>query len=151
MATPTSVSPPSPRTSRKPVPSVPSSPSGCIPAGSSGSRTSLLPGVSGSCGPSAGSSANEAACGRKTLSESTPQVPRFACSTARLKESLKEAVITSGRAASEVAVAFGGSWWLVNAVVVAAAMPLPSTDRWLRHGWGLTSTATAPCGGLTTR
>ena len=71
---------------------------------------------------------DEALCARKTFSESTPQVPRFARSTARLKETLKDAVISSGRAASEVAVAFGVSWWLVNTVVVAAAMALPSVD-----------------------
>ncbi|WP_261388362.1 transposase family protein [Arthrobacter alpinus] len=70
----------------------------------------------------------ETLCARKTFSESTPQVPRFARSTARLKETLKDAVIDSGRAASEVATAFGVSWWLVNTVVVAAAAALPSVD-----------------------
>jgi len=71
---------------------------------------------------------DETLCARKTFSESTPQVPRFARSTARLKETLKDAVISSGRAASEVAISFGVSWWLVNTVVVAAAMALPSVD-----------------------
>ncbi|PYI63902.1 ISL3 family transposase [Arthrobacter livingstonensis] len=71
---------------------------------------------------------DETLCVRKTFSESTPQVPRFARSTARLKETLKNAVIDSGRAASEVATAFGVSWWLVNTVVVAAAAALPSVD-----------------------
>ncbi|MFQ4150632.1 transposase family protein, partial [Arthrobacter sp. LAPM80] len=54
---------------------------------------------------------DEALCTRKTFAESTPQVPRFARSTTRLKETLKDAVIDSGRAASEVAAAFGVSWW----------------------------------------
>lgn len=71
---------------------------------------------------------DETLCARRTFAEATPQVPRFARSTARLKETLKDAVITSGRAASEVAAAFGVSWWLVNTVVVAAAMALPSVD-----------------------
>lgn len=72
---------------------------------------------------------DEVACARKTFAESTPQVPRFARSTARRKETLKDAVMSSGRAASEVAIAFGVSSWLVNTVVVAAAaMALPSVD-----------------------
>lgn len=71
---------------------------------------------------------DESDCARKTFAESTPQVPRFARSTARLKETLEDAVISSGRATSEVASAFGVSWWLVNAVLVAAAMALPSVD-----------------------
>ncbi len=71
---------------------------------------------------------DETVCTRKTFSESTPQVPRFARSTTRLKETLKDAVISSGRAASEVAAAFKVSWWLVNTVVVAAAAALPSVD-----------------------
>ncbi len=71
---------------------------------------------------------DEAECARNTFSESTPQVPRFARSTTRLKETLKDAVISSGRAASEVAAAFGVSWWLVNTVLAAAALALPSAD-----------------------
>lgn len=71
---------------------------------------------------------DETLCARRTFAEATPQVPRFARSTARLKETLKDAVISSGRTASEVAAAFGVSWWLVNTVVVAAAMALPSVD-----------------------
>ncbi|HAP91405.1 MAG TPA: ISL3 family transposase [Arthrobacter bacterium] len=71
---------------------------------------------------------DEPACARKTFAEATPQVPRFARSTARLKDTLKDAVVASGRAASEVAAAFGVSWWLVNTVVVAAAAALPSVD-----------------------
>lgn len=71
---------------------------------------------------------DEPACTRKTFAEATPQVPRFARSTARLKGTLKDAVIASGRAASEVAAAFGVSWWLVNTVVLAAAAALPCVD-----------------------
>ncbi|GAA1344331.1 transposase [Arthrobacter roseus] len=71
---------------------------------------------------------DEPACTRKTFAESTPQMPRFARSTARLKDTLKDAVVSSGRAASEVAAAFGVSWWLVNAVVLAAAAALPPAD-----------------------
>ncbi|GAA1348343.1 hypothetical protein GCM10009611_29070 [Arthrobacter roseus] len=66
----------------------------------------------------------EPACTRKAFAESTPQVPRFARSTPRLKD----AVVSSGRAASEVADPLGVPWWLVNAVVLAAAAALPSAD-----------------------
>ena len=48
------------------------------------------------------------------------RVPRFARSPERLKETLKDAVMASGRAASEVAAVFGVSRWVVNTVVVAA-------------------------------
>ncbi|WP_246263140.1 transposase family protein [Arthrobacter mobilis] len=51
---------------------------------------------------------DEVLCGRKSFSEAAPQVPRFARSTARLKQDLVSAVIDSGRAVSETASAYGG-------------------------------------------
>lgn len=41
---------------------------------------------------------HEASCARKNFVEATPQVPRLARCTARLKKSLKDAVIESGTA-----------------------------------------------------
>ncbi len=70
----------------------------------------------------------EPACTRGTLWESTEQVPRYARSTTRLREQVVSAVITSGRAASEVARAHGVSWWLVQAALAAAAVVLPAVD-----------------------
>ncbi|KFC49990.1 hypothetical protein GY12_23450, partial [Micrococcus luteus] len=46
----------------------------------------------------------------------------------RLREQVVSAVITSGRAASEVARAHGVSWWLVQAALAAAAVVLPAVD-----------------------
>lgn len=71
---------------------------------------------------------SEPACTRQTFAEATPQVPRRARSTDRLKTALTQAVSASHRAGSEVARAFGVSWWMVNAVVIAAAAALPSAD-----------------------
>ena len=70
----------------------------------------------------------EPACTRGTFWESTEQVPRYARSTTRLREQVVSAVITSGRAASEVARAHGVSWWLVQAALAAAAVVLPAVD-----------------------
>ena len=71
----------------------------------------------------------EPACTRGTFWESTEQVPRYARSTTRLREQVVSAVITSGRAASEVARAHGVSWWLVQAALSAAARVLPEVDE----------------------
>lgn len=72
---------------------------------------------------------NEELCERRTFSEATDQVPRFARSTTRLKEQVVAAVITSGRAISEVARAHLVSWWLVQtALTRAAAVVLPVVD-----------------------
>src|SRR5699024_11975287 len=49
-------------------------------------------------------------------------------STTRLRDHVVSAVITSGRAASEVARAHGVSWWLVQAALAAAAVVLPTVD-----------------------
>ena len=71
----------------------------------------------------------EELCGRATFFESTVQVPRFARSTTRLKEQVVAAVITSGRAVSEVARAHKVSWWLVQAALTrAAAVVLPCVN-----------------------
>ncbi|MFD1846663.1 ISL3 family transposase [Arthrobacter flavus] len=71
---------------------------------------------------------DEPECGRKTFAESTPQVPAYSRSTARLRQALTEAVIGSGRAASETATAFGVSWWLVQRALDAAVLKLPDVD-----------------------
>ncbi len=70
----------------------------------------------------------ESECSRQTFSEATPQVPAFSRSTARLRQSLVDAVVDSGRAAAETAVAFGVSWWLVQRALDAAALKLPDVD-----------------------
>ena len=72
---------------------------------------------------------NEELCSRGTFAESTDQVPRFARSTTRLKEQVVAAVITSGRAVSEVARAHQALWWLVqSALTRTAAVVLPVVD-----------------------
>jgi transposase len=71
---------------------------------------------------------DQARCPRKTFSEVTDQVPAFARSTARLCQALVAAVVVSGRAASEVARAHRVSWWLVQAMLTAAADLLTDPD-----------------------
>jgi len=73
---------------------------------------------------------DEGRCRRGTFSEVTEQVPAFARSTARLCHALVAAVVVSGRAASEVARAHRVSWWLVQAMLTAAAdVLLPDPDQ----------------------
>src|SRR6185312_14268703 len=72
---------------------------------------------------------DEPACGRKSFSEATDQVPKFARSTRRLKESLVSVVIDSSRAVFEAARAFGVSWWLVQEAINAAATTLPDVNQ----------------------
>ena len=67
-------------------------------------------------------------CPRGTFSEVTDQVPAFARSTARLCQALVAAVVVSGRAASEVARAHRVSWWLVQAMLTAAADLITDPD-----------------------
>ncbi len=57
---------------------------------------------------------DESLCERKTFSEATAQVPPRARSTRRLHGALVDAVVSSGRAATETAIAHGVSWWLVQ-------------------------------------
>src|SRR4051812_8873091 len=71
---------------------------------------------------------DQAACPRGTFSEVTDQVPAFARSTARLCQALVAAVVVSGRAASEVARAHRVSWWLVQAMLGAAADLITDPD-----------------------
>lgn len=70
----------------------------------------------------------EELCSRGTFTEATAQVPRLARSTTRLKEQVVAAVITSGRAVSEVARAHKVSWWLVQTALSRAAVVLPGVD-----------------------
>ena len=71
---------------------------------------------------------DQARCPRGTFSEVTDQVPALARSTARLCQALVAAVVVSGRAASEVARAHRVSWWLVQAMLSAAADLLTDPD-----------------------
>lgn len=71
----------------------------------------------------------ELVCARRTFWEATDQVPHRARSTNRLRDPVVSAVITSGRAASEVARAHGVSWWLVQAALAAAAVVLTDVDK----------------------
>ena len=71
---------------------------------------------------------DEALCARKSFTEATVQVPRFARSTRRLTDQVVAAVIGSGRAVSETASAFGVSWWLVQEAITQAALTLPDVD-----------------------
>lgn len=71
----------------------------------------------------------EPACDRPSFLESTPQLPRRARFTSRLRDQLVDAVITSGRAVSETALCFAVSWWMVRAAVTEAYLPkLPDVD-----------------------
>lgn len=72
----------------------------------------------------------EPVCARLSFFESTPQVPRRARSTGRLRDQLVDAVIRSGRAASETAAAFAVSWWMVRAALnEACLLRLPDVDN----------------------
>ncbi|MGO4186984.1 transposase [Pseudarthrobacter sp. TAF60_1] len=80
---------------------------------------------------------DEYLCERKSFCEATPQVPRRARSTRDLRETVLDAVITSGRAVSETAMAFGISWWLVQQVIGDAAPRLPDVDLLVPRMLGL--------------
>jgi len=67
----------------------------------------------------------EPACGRRTFTTATEQLPVRAQCTTRLKTALLDAVIGSGRAVSEVAADLRVAWWTVQATVNAAAVLLP--------------------------
>ena len=71
---------------------------------------------------------DEPACPRGSFTEATDEVPRRARSTMRLLASLVEAVVVSGRAASEAARAHGVSWWLAQKALDEAAATLPDVD-----------------------
>lgn len=72
----------------------------------------------------------ETACDRLSFFESTPQVPRRARSTSRIRDQLVDTVIRSGRAVSETAAGFAVSWWMVRAAVTEACLlRLPDVDR----------------------
>jgi transposase len=72
----------------------------------------------------------ERACPQLSFFESTTQVPRRARSTARLRDHVVDAVISSSRAVSETAAAFAVSWWLVSAALTEACLvTLPDVDE----------------------
>jgi len=71
---------------------------------------------------------DESLCSRKSFTEATDQVPKFARSTRRLTDQVVSAVIGSGRAVSETAASFGVSWWLVRKAVNQAVLTLPDVD-----------------------
>ncbi|MGO4250541.1 ISL3 family transposase [Paenarthrobacter sp. RAF54_2] len=73
---------------------------------------------------------DEMGCQRLSFFESTPQVPRRARSTGRLRDQLVDAVIRSGRAVSETAAAYAVSWWMVRvALNEACFLTLPDVDQ----------------------
>lgn len=72
---------------------------------------------------------DEFLCARRTFTEETSEVPRRARSTDRLRRALVDAVVGSGRAASEAAAAHGVSWWLVQRSLEEAALTLPDVDK----------------------
>ncbi|WP_315914420.1 ISL3 family transposase [Arthrobacter sp. lap29] len=71
---------------------------------------------------------DETLCERKTFFETTLEVPVRARSTRRLHGALVDAVVSSGRAATETAIAHGVSWWLVQKALTMAATKLPNVD-----------------------
>lgn len=72
----------------------------------------------------------ERACDRLSFFESTPQVPRRARSTGRVRDQLVDAVIRSGRAVSETAAGFAVSWWMVRAAMTEACLlRLPDVEE----------------------
>ena len=70
----------------------------------------------------------ETACRRRTFTPVTDQLPARARCLTRLRTAMLHAVVASGRAADEVAAAFGVAWWTVQATVLAAVMTLPEVD-----------------------
>jgi transposase len=70
----------------------------------------------------------EAACGRRTFTPASEQLPARARCTTRLRAALLDAVIEAGRAVAEVAADHGVAWWTVQATVNAAAVLLPEVD-----------------------
>ena len=71
----------------------------------------------------------EPACGRRTFTPATEQLPARVRCTTRLKTALLDAVINSGRAVWEVAADLRVAWWTVQATVNAAAVLLPEVDN----------------------
>ena len=70
----------------------------------------------------------EAACSRRTFTQTTAELPLRARCTTRLRSAMLEAVIDHGRPVEAVAAGFGVSWWTTQKVVDAAARVLPDVD-----------------------
>ncbi|WP_245703278.1 ISL3 family transposase [Raineyella antarctica] len=70
----------------------------------------------------------EAACSRRTFTQTTSQLPLRSRCTTRLRTAMLEAVIDHGRPVAGVAAGFGVSWWTTQKVVDAAAKRLPDVD-----------------------
>ena len=70
----------------------------------------------------------EVACGRRTFTEVSDQVPARARVTTRLRTAVLDAVVTAGRVVSEVAAAHRVAWWTVQRAVNAAADLLTDPD-----------------------
>ena len=92
----------------------------------------------------------EPACGRRTFTPVTDQLPARARCTTRLRTRVLAAVIDSGRAVAEVAADHGVAWWTVQATVTAAALLLPSVDDLRVRRLGMMSTVTVGCAGSAT-
>jgi zinc-finger of transposase IS204/IS1001/IS1096/IS1165/Helix-turn-helix domain of transposase family ISL3 len=67
----------------------------------------------------------EPACGRRTFTPTTEELPARARCTTRLKTALLDAVIDSGRAVWEVAADLRVAWWTVQAVPSTSSRAQP--------------------------
>jgi transposase len=63
----------------------------------------------------------EGACGRRSFTETSGQLPARSRLTTRLRKKISAAVSTTNRAMSEVGNDYGVAWWTVHRVLVAAA------------------------------
>ncbi len=70
----------------------------------------------------------ETECSRRTFTQRTEQLPARARCLTRLRQTLLDAVIASGRCVQEVATAHEVSWWTVQTAVDAATLTLPDVD-----------------------
>lgn len=71
----------------------------------------------------------EPACPRQTFTQVTGQLPARARCTTRLRESVVAAVLDSGRATAEVAIAHGVAWGTVNTAILTQTAVLPDVDQ----------------------
>lgn len=79
----------------------------------------------------------EIACGRRTFTQLSDQLPFRARCLTRLRAAAAEAVIASGRAVDEVGEDLGLAWWTVQDAVNAAAVVLPAVDDLRVHHLGI--------------
>lgn len=70
----------------------------------------------------------EAACPRRTFTQTSAELPLRSRCTTRLRTAMLEAVIDHGRPVAAVAAGFGVSWWTTQKTVDAAARMLGDVD-----------------------